>query len=96
DGTLPAVGSNGRVTAGTGGYDGLSGNEVVASQIVLDNPPGATAVYVGNTVTINVDSDNPKLNSTTTFSGSTPDYTNPTTSTTGFTYQWQVNSTGAP
>ncbi|WP_367276318.1 beta strand repeat-containing protein, partial [uncultured Polaribacter sp.] len=97
DGTLPAVGSNGRVTAGTGGYDGLSGNELVASEVVLDNPPGATAVYVGNTVTINVDSDNPVLNSTTTFSGSSmPDYTNPTTSTTGFTYQWQVNSTGAP
>ncbi|WP_298779897.1 hypothetical protein, partial [uncultured Polaribacter sp.] len=96
DGTLPVTGSNGLITSGSGGYDGLTGNEVVASQIVLDNPPGATAVYVGNTVTINADSDNPKLNSSTTFSGSTPDYTSATNSIAGFTYQWQVNSTGAP
>ncbi|WP_343914175.1 VCBS domain-containing protein, partial [Aquimarina litoralis] len=92
DGVLDGTGfdGNGLVTGGTGGYDGITGNEYVATQLTVTTPPANETVNAGETATFSVVA---TAQSTTTFSSGTPDYTvPPATDVSGaIVYQWQRN-----
>ncbi|RKM87756.1 DUF11 domain-containing protein, partial [Aquimarina sp. BL5] len=92
DGVLDGTGfdGNGLVTGGTGGYDGITGNEYVATQLTVGTPPANETVNAGETATFSVVA---TAQSTTTFSSGTPNYTvPPATDVSGaIVYQWQRN-----
>jgi len=84
-----SVDSNGQVT-GQGGYTGTTGNEIVATQIRIINPPSNQNETEGNATsfTIDVEADN-----TTDFTSGTPNYTGSggSDSSSDIQYQWQEN-----
>ncbi|WP_299189428.1 S-layer family protein, partial [uncultured Aquimarina sp.] len=92
DGVLDGTGfdGSGLVTGGTGGYDGITGNEYVATQLTVGTPPANETVNAGETATFSVVA---TAQSTTTFSSGTPNYTvPPATDVSGtIVYQWQRN-----
>ncbi|WP_299607224.1 VCBS domain-containing protein, partial [uncultured Aquimarina sp.] len=92
DGVLDGTGfdGSGLVTGGTGGYDGITGNEYVATQLTVTTTPANETVNAGETATFSVVA---TAQSTTTFSSGTPDYTvPPATDVSGaIVYQWQRN-----
>ncbi|RKN04933.1 DUF11 domain-containing protein, partial [Aquimarina sp. AD1] len=94
DGVLDGTGfdGNGLVTGGTGGYNGVTGNEVVATQLTVTTTPGNETVNAGETATFSVTA---TAESTTTFVTGTPNYTiPPATNVSGaIIYQWQRNGT---
>ncbi|MEZ4854530.1 Ig-like domain-containing protein [Flavobacterium sp.] len=93
DGILDGTGfdGNGQVTGGTGGYNGVTGNEIVATQGSITTEPTDQSTTVGGTATYTVAA---QAESTTTFASGTPDYTVPpaTDSSSELTYQWQVST----
>jgi hypothetical protein len=80
--------------AGTG--QATNTNVVTASRIVVNNPPTSTlGVCENNDITITADSNGVILQSSTTWSTASPfspNYTGATESTSGFSYQWQVET----
>ncbi|WP_093669858.1 Ig-like domain-containing protein [Tenacibaculum sp. MAR_2009_124] len=96
DGILDGTGfdANGQVTGGSGGYDGVSGNETVATQVTVD----ATAlvdqsVNTGDPTSFTITS--ATATSTSAYTGTppatTPDYSDSgaTDVSAGLVYQWQ-------
>jgi hypothetical protein len=86
DGKLDGTGfdDTGKVIGGTGGYNGLSGNEIVAHDVAITTLPAnviKTSGATSFTVAANV-------KSTTTFAAGVPNYTSSTASTTGLVYKW--------
>ncbi|SEM24232.1 VCBS repeat-containing protein, partial [Aquimarina amphilecti] len=94
DGVLDGTGfdGNGLVTGGVGGYDGVTGNEFVATQLTVTATPTNETVNAGETATFSVTA---TAESTTTFVTGTPNYTiPPATNVSGaIIYQWQRNGT---
>ncbi|WP_299314540.1 VCBS domain-containing protein, partial [uncultured Aquimarina sp.] len=98
DGVLDGTGfdGNGLVTGGTGGYDGVNGNEVVATRLTVSAVPANETVNAGVTVTFSVTAN---AESTTTYTGTppatVPNYAiPPATDVSGtIAYQWQRNGT---
>ncbi|CAN0585289.1 unnamed protein product, partial [Ectocarpus sp. 12 AP-2014] len=90
DGT--GIGSNGRVTGGTGGYNGPTGNETVATQVTVDTAPLDQNVPEGNGIFFAV---NANATNTYDFNAGTPDYFGPSATNTrnNIRYQWQENGT---
>ena len=98
DGALDGDGFNsgGQVTTGgaiTDGYDGLSGDEIVATEVNYSAPTNQTE-NSGDTASFSVTG--ATITSTTVYTGATPltlpDYSDPsaTTVATGFSYQWYL------
>ncbi|WP_298956262.1 DUF11 domain-containing protein, partial [uncultured Nonlabens sp.] len=88
------VDANGQVTSGsgdiTGGYDGASGAETVATEVVIDTPPADQTVTEGDSVTFEAAV---TATNTTTYSGfapsTTPDYSANSGNANGnIQYQW--------
>ncbi len=101
DGT--GIDANGLVTGGTGGFDGLTGNEFKASQTTYVAPINQTVNDADGNTSFTVN--NASLTSTTAFTGiapnTSPDYmdASATSSTNGFNYQWYLGdplSSGTP
>ncbi|WP_406685501.1 hypothetical protein N1F78_07220 [Seonamhaeicola sp. MEBiC1930] len=91
DGVLDGTGydSNGQVTGGTGGYNGLDGDEIVGTQLTVSSTPSNTTVSTGNAISFSVSA---SARNTTIFSSGTPDYTeaNSSSSDSGINYQWYL------
>ncbi|MFP4845506.1 beta strand repeat-containing protein, partial [Winogradskyella sp. PE311] len=98
DGALDGDGFNtdGQVTTGgaiTDGYDGLSGDEIIATEVNYTAPTDQNET-AGDTATFEVSS--ATITSTTVYTGTTPntspDFADPsaTTGSTGFSYQWYL------
>ncbi|SEC17387.1 gliding motility-associated C-terminal domain-containing protein [Tenacibaculum sp. MAR_2009_124] len=98
DGILDGTGfdSNGQVTGGVGGYDGVNGNEVEATMLQVDTQPTdaticpeASTTFTGAASSL----------STTTFTGTapstTPDYSGSTPATADLAYHWQEQVGGS-
>ncbi len=98
DGDLDGTGfdSNGQVTGGTGGYDGVNGNETEATMLQIDVPIANTVLCLGENITFTLQASSL---STTIFTGTapatTPDYSSSTPSTADLVYQWQEQVAGA-
>ncbi|WP_299136933.1 choice-of-anchor L domain-containing protein, partial [uncultured Tenacibaculum sp.] len=88
DGVLDGTGfdSSGRVTGGTGGYNGVSGGEILAIDIDIDTAPSniSTSVSVSSVSFTVVSS----ADQATSFTTGTPNYSVPNNATSGLTYQW--------
>ncbi|WP_435261469.1 PKD-like domain-containing protein [Tenacibaculum sp. nBUS_03] len=97
DGVLDGTGfdGNGQVTGGSGGYNGVTGNEIEATKVQISLNPNNTIICEGSDV--NFFALGSSL-STTSFSGTapttTPDYTGSTSTLTNMVYQWQVQVGG--
>ncbi|SEJ16019.1 hypothetical protein SAMN05216327_106401 [Dyadobacter sp. SG02] len=94
DGTLgtgaPTVDASGKVV-GQGGYTGNDENAYVATQLVVNTPPGNQSAQSGDNVNFTVAA---TATSTTAYTGSTPNYADPsTTNVSGaISYQWQEDT----
>ncbi|PQJ21595.1 DUF11 domain-containing protein, partial [Tenacibaculum sp. SG-28] len=97
DGVLDGTGydSDGKVTGGTGGYNGTTGNEIEATKIQIDTEPSSAEICLGEEVLFASISSSL---STTVFTGvpptTTPDYSISTETTNGLQYQWEVQLGG--
>jgi gliding motility-associated-like protein len=83
------VGISGLVT-GQGGYTGVTGNEIVATQVTINNPPANQSSNTGTGTTFTIDA---TAINTTTFSSGSPNYSGGTDSSAQLQYQWQENGT---
>ncbi|WP_155995255.1 DUF11 domain-containing protein, partial [Tenacibaculum ovolyticum] len=104
DGVLDGNGFNvsGQVTTGGAilgtSYNGVTGNEIVATKIQIDTEPLSSTICIGGNATFTTVASSL---STTTFMGAapgtTPNYSGSTGTTTGLIYEWeeQVGGTGA-
>ncbi|WP_408030714.1 Calx-beta domain-containing protein, partial [Tenacibaculum xiamenense] len=98
DGDLDGTGfdSNGQVTGGTGGYNGVNGNETEATTLQVDTQPSDATICLGTNVTFTGAASSL---STTTYTGTapttTPDYSGSTAATADLVYQWQEQVGGA-
>ncbi|WP_157730143.1 Calx-beta domain-containing protein [Tenacibaculum jejuense] len=90
DGRLDGTGFSGTglVTGGSGGYNGATGNEIIATQIT------ALATIANQTIpsggSLNVDATSTATN-TIVFTGGTPDYGSGTDSSTQLLYEFQID-----
>jgi hypothetical protein len=93
DGVLDGTGfdADGQVTVGTGGYNGLTGNEYTATQLQIIAATTNQTVNNGAVATFSVTA---RGNETTTFVGTapatTPSYTTPGNADLGIQYQWYL------
>ncbi|WP_299001166.1 proprotein convertase P-domain-containing protein, partial [uncultured Tenacibaculum sp.] len=75
---------------------GITGNEIVATQIQMDTQPSDSTICFGSNVTFTAAASSL---STTSYTGSapstTPDYSSSTATTTGLVYQWQEQVAGS-
>jgi len=91
DGVLDGTGfdTDGLVTGGTGGYNGVTGNEYNATRVVVTTPPTDQTEANGSPATFSV---NARGDETNAFAGSapatTPNYTAPGNANAGLRYQW--------
>ncbi|WP_440880723.1 Calx-beta domain-containing protein [Tenacibaculum sp. C7A-26P2] len=98
DGDLDGTGfdSNGQVTGGSGGYDGVTGNETEATSLQVDTQPSDATICLGDNVTFTGVASSL---STTIFTGTapttTPNYSGSTPNTTDLEYQWQEQEGGS-
>ena len=87
--------SDGQVTGGTGGYNGVNGNEIEATSLQVDTEPSNATICLGNNVTFAVVASSL---STTTFTGTSPntvpDYSSSTPNTADLRYEWQEDEGG--
>lgn len=85
-----SVDANGKVT-GQGGYTGNDENASVATQLVVNTPPGNQSAQSGDNVNFTVAA---TATSTTAYTGSTPNYADPgATNVSGtISYQWQEDT----
>ncbi|SNR79235.1 Calx-beta domain-containing protein, partial [Maribacter sedimenticola] len=83
------VNALGQVT-GQGGYTGVTGNELLATEATVNVPPSNTTVNDGGSTTFEIDV---TAINTTSFSSGTPVYSGPgsSDSSSELTYQWQEN-----
>ncbi|WP_405383593.1 Calx-beta domain-containing protein [Maribacter sp. LLG6340-A2] len=83
------VNAQGQVT-GQGGYTGVSGNEIVATETTVNVPPSNSTVNEGGSTTFSIDV---SAINTTNFASSTPVYSGPgsSDSSSELNYQWQEN-----
>jgi len=94
NGVLDGTGfdTDGLVTGGSGGYNGLTGNEVVAVDITSYNGPSNQAALAGSGTSFSVTGATAR--STTTYTGTapntTPDYTSGINVNAGINYQWYI------
>ncbi|PRX11514.1 hypothetical protein LY02_02862, partial [Nonlabens ulvanivorans] len=91
-GTIPTtVNSDGLVTGGspaTGGYDGVSGNEILATQVnVAAMQPVDQTATTGESVTFTVTA---TADNSTGFTAGMPDYGAPGNAGAGLNYQWYI------
>nr|WP_169933442.1 DUF4347 domain-containing protein [Nonlabens sp. Ci31] len=98
DGVLDGTGfdTDGLVTGGTGGYNGISGNEYTATQLNITVAAANQTVNNGATATFSVTA---LGDETTTFVGTapatTPSYTTPGNANAGIRYQWYLDDPDA-
>jgi hypothetical protein len=98
DGVLDGTGfdADGLVTGGTGGYNGLTGNEYTATQLQITAATTNQTVNNGAVATFSVTA---RGNETTTFVGTapatTPSYTVPGNANAGIRYQWYLDDPDA-
>jgi hypothetical protein len=98
DGVLDGTGfdADGLVTGGTGGYNGITGNEYTATQLQITTATTNQTVNNGSTATFNVTASGDE---TTTFVGTapatTPSYTIPGNANAGIRYQWYLDDPDA-
>ena len=96
DGILDGDGFNteGQVTTGgaiaAGSYDGVTGNEIIATQATVDDTILRSQVVVTGTATSFAITSATAIN-TTVFAAGSPDYTMGIDSSSGLSYQWQVD-----
>ncbi|MFS4484255.1 LamG-like jellyroll fold domain-containing protein, partial [Hyunsoonleella sp. 2307UL5-6] len=95
DGVLDGTGfdTNGRVTGGSGGYNGVTGYEVVATQMSFISAPLAS--YTLYSATSRAISGNFRIKETTKFNAGVPDYSGVFDSALGFNYQWYLGDPNA-
>lgn len=89
DGILDGTGidSDGRITGGSGSYDGVTGDEIEATEISVESTPPTTAnANAGEDTTI---SSSFRMRTTTNFTAGVPDYWF-FYSSFGFDYQWYL------
>jgi len=88
----PTVDANGKVT-GQGGYTGNVANVTKATRLLVNTPPGNQSIDVGDNAIFAVAS---TATSTTAYTGSTPNYTDPSATDVSGTiaYQWQEDTGG--
>ncbi|MFD0799218.1 beta strand repeat-containing protein, partial [Maribacter chungangensis] len=86
-GSPVTVDAQGRVT-GQGGYTGVSGNEIIATEVTINLDPSDKTVNEGGSTTFNV---NAAATNTTNFSSGNPDFGSGTDSSGQLRYQWQEN-----
>lgn len=86
----PTVDASGKVV-GQGGYTGIDANAYVATQLVVNTPPGNHSAQSGDNVNFTVAA---TATSTTAYTGSTPNYADPgATNVSGtISYQWQEDT----
>jgi hypothetical protein len=93
DGVLDGTGfdSDGLVTGGIGGYNGLTANEYTATNVVVTTPPTDQTEANGSPATFSVTA---RGDETTSFIGTapatTPSYTTPGNANAGINYQWYL------
>ncbi|MEY3995798.1 MAG: hypothetical protein RL344_141, partial [Pseudomonadota bacterium] len=87
DGKLDGTGfdTTGLVVGGNGGYNGLTGNEFVAHDIIITKVPVNQTAAPGAAANFTVSAN---VKSSTTFVAGIPSYTGSIASTAGLTYQW--------
>ncbi|MFS4416283.1 Calx-beta domain-containing protein [Maribacter sp. 2307ULW6-5] len=81
------VDANGLVN-GQGGYTGVTGNEIVATQVTINTAPTNQTVIEGNSASFTADV---SAIITTVFNAGTPDYASGADSSGQIQYQWQEN-----
>ncbi|WP_172675935.1 beta strand repeat-containing protein, partial [Croceitalea dokdonensis] len=82
-----SVDPNGLVN-GQGGYTGVTGNEIIATQVTINTVPTNQTVIEGNSASFTADV---SAINTTIFNAGTPDYASGTDSSGQIQYQWQEN-----
>ncbi|AUC79330.1 hypothetical protein CW736_08015 [Nonlabens sp. MB-3u-79] len=98
DGVLDGTGfdTDGLVTGGAGGYNGITGNEYTATQLQITAATTNQTVNNGATATFNLTA---RGDETTTFVGAapatTPSYTTPGNANAGIRYQWYLDDPDA-
>ncbi|CAN0563258.1 unnamed protein product, partial [Ectocarpus sp. 12 AP-2014] len=83
--------ANGQVT-GQGGYTGVTGNEIIATEVTITSSPTDQIILEGESASFSVNS---TANNTTSFTGGIPDYSGSGSSDsyTNLRFQWQENGT---
>ena len=91
DGILDGTGidSNGKVTGGSGGYNGLNGDEVIATRVTISSTPSDKSVTIGGSTSFSV---NASARNTTNFNSGNPDYSNGKSSSSNnrINYKWYL------
>ncbi|MFD0992811.1 cadherin repeat domain-containing protein, partial [Tenacibaculum geojense] len=82
------INANGTVSGASGGYNGLTGNEVIATTITYLAVINNQTVDAGDALTINATS---VASNTTVFSGGTPDYTSGSDSSSQLMYEFLID-----
>ena len=89
DGILDGTGydSYGKVTGGTNGYNGITGNEVKATKINVTSTPSNKTKSEGDSATFNVTA---TADNATSYNTGTPVYGTPGNSNSGINYKWYL------
>ncbi|NJN49953.1 MAG: T9SS type A sorting domain-containing protein [Polaribacter sp.] len=89
DGILDGTGfdNDGKVTGGTGGYNGLIGNEWIAHQLNITSNPLNVTKYIGESATISVVA---SAEVATSYNNGAPAYGTVGNANTGLRYQWYL------
>ncbi|WP_240487997.1 PA14 domain-containing protein, partial [Polaribacter vadi] len=89
DGILDGTGydSYGKVTGGTNGYNGITGNEVKATKINVTSTPSNETKSEGDSATFNVTA---TADNATSYNTGTPVYGTPGNSNSGINYKWYL------
>jgi hypothetical protein len=98
DGILDGTGfdSDGQVTGGTGGYDGITGNEYNAHQLTITTAPSNQTKNTGESTSFSIVA---QADAATSYNNGTPLYATPGNANSGTNYQWYLgnpNTTGTP
>ncbi|MDO7171061.1 LamG domain-containing protein [Mariniflexile sp. AS56] len=93
DGRLDGTGFDlsGRVTGGSGGYNGLTGNEYVATKLTVSSTPSNKTTIIGDATSFQVSA---SARNTTEFDEGDPDYSDKksSSSNSNIRYQWYVGN----
>lgn len=91
DGILDGTGtsSTGTVTGSVGGYNGLTGEEIIAHQITVSTVPTSQTVLGGNSVTFSVGA---TADFATSYNNGTPIYNTSGNANAGLQYQWYLGN----
>ncbi|GAA4803733.1 LamG-like jellyroll fold domain-containing protein [Litoribaculum gwangyangense] len=93
DGVLDGTGinSNGRVIGGSGGYNGVNGDEIEASNLTVSSTPNNRTENAGNSTSFSVSASSRR---TTTFNSGNPNYSNGSSQNANsrINYQWYLGN----